>query len=343
MTIDHVVELLDSEALLGFLAGKGIDVSRPIWAVDVVDETRAMLTLRARSASHDLIVRRPTHGRQGASAQDVFREYKILTAVRAAGLPVPRTLAASVDSGIVGTPFIVSEYVDGVPMRTADDLYGLPNEAIVSAVSNLVEVLASLHGIDVVAAGLSDLDRTKDHMVREVDRCRRAWEQVGNREHPLVVALARRLSTIAPAASRRSIVHGDFWVGTAILDRLTSSRVKAIRGWDDCGIGDPLSDLASMCAYHHPAINTMLGQRAASTSPRMPATEQVLTAYAAASGRSIEHWPFHLALAYFKLAVRAQERALDNPGDLDRRGLDGPPDPVLMLLDTAFSTAHDSS
>lgn len=67
-----------------------------------------------------------------------------------------------------------------------------------------------------------------------------------------------------------------------------------------------MTDVALMCAYRHPAFDSVLGTPAAWTSPRLPTPEQLADHYSAASGRDLEHWGFFLGLAYLKIAVIAE-------------------------------------
>jgi aminoglycoside phosphotransferase (APT) family kinase protein len=61
-----------------------------------------------------------------------------------------------------------------------------------------------------------------------------------------------------------------------------------------------------MCVYRHPALDLVLGEPAARTSPRLPSADDLAQRYTVASGRELVHWNFYLALANFKLAVIAE-------------------------------------
>jgi aminoglycoside phosphotransferase (APT) family kinase protein len=60
-----------------------------------------------------------------------------------------------------------------------------------------------------------------------------------------------------------------------------------------------------MCVYRHPAFDLVIGEPSAWTSPRLPEIATLGAAYEAVGGVQLAHWDFHLALAYFKLAVIA--------------------------------------
>jgi aminoglycoside phosphotransferase (APT) family kinase protein len=60
-----------------------------------------------------------------------------------------------------------------------------------------------------------------------------------------------------------------------------------------------------MCAYRHPALDLVQGKPSSWTSARLPSPHTLAGQYEAAGGASLADWDFHLALAYFKIAVIA--------------------------------------
>jgi aminoglycoside phosphotransferase (APT) family kinase protein len=101
-------------------------------------------------------------------------------------------------------------------------------------------------------------------------------------------------------------VHGDFRIDNTLLALDEASPVKAIVDWELSTIGDPVADVALMCVYRHPALNLILGGPAAWTSQRLPSVDDLAALYETQASVRLENWEFHLALAYFKLAVIAQ-------------------------------------
>lgn len=75
--------------------------------------------------------------------------------------------------------------------------------------------------------------------------------------------------------------------------------------WELSTIGDPVADVAMMCAYRHPAFDQIVGVPSAWTSDRLPDVGALAEAYEAAGGVPPVDWDFHLALAYFKVAAIA--------------------------------------
>jgi aminoglycoside phosphotransferase (APT) family kinase protein len=69
-------------------------------------------------------------------------------------------------------------------------------------------------------------------------------------------------------------------------------------------LGDPLTDVALLLAYHHLAqLDTGHAAADAANAPGFLSAEETLARYAERSGRDLTDLGFHLGLAYFKIAV----------------------------------------
>lgn len=99
-------------------------------------------------------------------------------------------------------------------------------------------------------------------------------------------------------------MHGDYRVDSTLVD-VTARRVVAVVDRELSTIGDPVADVAMMCACRHPALDPILGQPSAWTSDRLPRPTALAEAYERAGGVPLAHWSFHLALAFFKIGVIA--------------------------------------
>ncbi len=70
-------------------------------------------TFLLRTPGRALRARRKPPGKLLPSAHAVDREYRVITALRGAGIPVARTYALCEDEAVIGTAFYIMEYVDG--------------------------------------------------------------------------------------------------------------------------------------------------------------------------------------------------------------------------------------
>jgi aminoglycoside phosphotransferase (APT) family kinase protein len=169
---------------------------------------------------------------------------------------------------------------------------------------------------------------------------------VKTRELPDAVALRVALSDAVPRQSAASLVHGDFRIDNTILDSAEPGRVRAVVDWELSTLGDPLTDVALMCAYRAPIFDLVLGARAAWTSERMPSAEALAQSYATASGLDLENWSFYLALANFKLGVIGEgitHRALQgsDPGSAAQRAADATPEFMAAGLRVLKEAGND--
>lgn len=66
-----------------------------------------------------------------------------------------------------------------------------------------------------------------------------------------------------------------------------------------------MADVALMCVYREPALDSILGFPAAWTSERIPPADGLANRYERAGGVPLADWDFWMALSSYKLAVIA--------------------------------------
>lgn len=290
--------------LATFLEDAGEVVAGPLTAT-LLTGGRSNLTYRLTAGDTSWVMRRPPHGGVIESAHDVAREFRVVHGLQSTPVPVARTVALDVEGAVLGDPCAVVSFVDGQTARSQTDVDGWPDDDFDRCADGLVVALAALHAVDPVAAGIGDFGRHDGYAARQVRRWSGQWEKVGasdERADRLLAWLAERL----PEQSRVSIVHGDYRVDNVLLDRADPGRVLAIVDWELSTLGDPVADVATMCAYRHEALDQVLGLRAAWTSPRFPSADDLRQRYASTTGSDLPAFDFYLALAFYKLAVIAQ-------------------------------------
>ncbi len=285
---------------------------------------RSNLTYRLDDGGTTWVLRMPPRTGRTPSAHDVAREYRLTKALADSGTPVARPLLLCEDEQVIGAPFTVVEHVAGATIRTATDLDQLDDQAVATVSRRLIDALAALHRVDPELVGLADFARSDGYAARQLRRWGGQWELIGDDSHALAAReLSRRLGANVPAQGTTSIVHGDYRIDNVILtlDADEDPRVAAVVDWELSTLGDPVADVAMMCAYRDPVFDLIVGEPSAWTSPRLPDVTSLAQAYATAGGVPLRDWEFHLALAYFKLAViaagiahRARVGAATGPG-----------------------------
>lgn len=298
---------LDEAQLAGvgqFLLDHGETVTGELGAT-LIAGGRSNLTYRIHDDASAWVLRRPPRGGLTPSAHDIGREYRVNRALQRTAVPVARTIGHQPESPELGSQFSVVAYVHGQTVQTAAHLERLTDDEIEACVNSLVATLVALHGVDHVAAGLEGFGHTQGYGARQLRRWSGQWEHM-NAESADADSLLRLLGERVPEQSSCSVVHGDFRVDNTILDPEDIGKVVAVVDWELSTLGDPVADVAMMCAYRHPALDVILGAPAAWTSPRLPSAPDLAGRYERLSGRSLSEWDFYLALAYYKLAVIAE-------------------------------------
>jgi aminoglycoside phosphotransferase (APT) family kinase protein len=249
------------------------------------------------------VLRRPPLSGVLPSAHDMAREHRIIAALAATDVPVPRAFGLCDDESVTGAPFYVMEHVDGVVPRdeaTVVATFGLAERAAASTA--LVDALVALHRVEPEAVGLGQLGRGHGYVERQLARWRRQWEQSRTRELPAVEEVHRRLTARVPAQERVAIVHGDYRLDNLILS--PAGEVRAVIDWELSTLGDPRADLGLLLVYWAEADDEMLPLGTAPTRlPGFPTRAEVAAAYADGAGRSTDDLEFFVALGYWKLAV----------------------------------------
>lgn len=89
----------------------------------------------------------------------MLREHRVLSALAASSVPVPRVLGLCIHEDVLGVPFYLMEDVPGTVVRSAADAAALTVPQRESLSAQLPTVLATLHDVDPRMVGLADFGR----------------------------------------------------------------------------------------------------------------------------------------------------------------------------------------
>jgi aminoglycoside phosphotransferase (APT) family kinase protein len=264
-----------------------------------------VVTPEGGSADDAVILRRPPTGAVLATAHDMVREHRVISALGPTAVPVPRTLHLCTDTDVLGAPFYVMERVLGVhvvselPPGYADE----PAERRAIG-EGLIDVLADLHSVDHVAVGLEDFGRPEGFMARQVRRWTKQWDATRDRDRPGLDALAARLAETVPETQRSGIVHGDYRLDNCLLDPGTPGRIKAVLDWEMSTVGDPLADLGMLHVYWPQTGEDLPATQSSVTALRgFPSRADVAERYATRTGTDLSELNWYVGFAYFKFAA----------------------------------------
>lgn len=308
---------VDLSALHAFLVSSGVECSGPLRA-DTIPGSSSIDNIIVFDDSSTWILRRPEAVAPIFMRGNIFRDFETLRALWGTDVPVPRPVISCTDPSRLGFSFTMVQYVPGLTLRNESDLLSVGGPAVIDrCVDNLVQVLADVHSVDpgTVAFGAAELPA--DHLVKQAHWWRDHWNQCGFTDTAHagdVQLLQERLIASAPPPADTSLIHGQFRIDNAILAGFDATVVRGIVDWKGAAVSDPLTDVALMCAYRNPiADHTYENQPTSWSDPMVVSADEIAQRYSRASGRELDHWPFHMALAYLKLttlaAVRQQYRA----------------------------------
>jgi aminoglycoside phosphotransferase (APT) family kinase protein len=268
------------------------------FTAEVIGGGRSNLTYVVTDGRTRLVLRRPPLGLVLPSAHDMAREYRVIAALSAIGFPVPRPRLLCTDPDVIGAPFYLMSYVDGVVLRGGPDQPPVTEAGARACGERLVDLLLDLHRVDHRAVGLEGFGQPDGYLERQVRRWRKQWERSRTRELPLLDEVTGALLGNLPVSARAGIVHGDYRLDN-VLFAPDLQRVNAVLDWEMATVGDPLADVGLLVVY------TDLGARGLiAPLPRgFPTGRDLAERYATASGVPLDRLDWYVALGDYKLAV----------------------------------------
>jgi aminoglycoside phosphotransferase (APT) family kinase protein len=238
---------VDAERV-GAWFGTNVAGVRPPLTFELIAGGRSNLTYRVADESGQLcVLRRPPLGGVLATAHDMGREHRIISALAPSDVPVPRAVAFCDDVAVNDAPFYVMELVEGQVWRDKTAAEHASVAARRRAAEDIADVLARIHLVDVDAVGLGDLGRKEDYIGRQLRRWSRQWSESKTRELPVVDDVHRTLVANIPEQGPATIVHGDYRLDNCLVG--PDGAVRAVLDWELCTLGDPLADLGLLLVY----------------------------------------------------------------------------------------------
>jgi len=274
------------------------------------------------------VLRRPPTGAVLATAHDMSREHRILSALAETEVPVPRTLALCRDESVNEAPFYVMDYVEGAVLTGPEEASReVPEENRHRLGMHVIQILAHLHNIEPDDVGLGDLGRREAYLSRQLKRWKTQWEKSKTRELDVMDEAHRILETRMPEQQGAAIVHGDFRFGNFLSDG-AKGKIKAVLDWELCTLGDPMADVGYlMNDWNQPedvrpsASGT--GQSATSCGG-FPSREELLEQYEKLTGNDTSQVDYYRAFQYWRLAAivegvlsRYKKGVMGNAADTD--------------------------
>ncbi len=252
-----------------------------------------------------VVIRRPPQGELLPKAHDMHREFRIIEALHPIGIPVARPLAYCDDADVCDRHFYVMSKVDGAALYSAAETAARLDPAARARVGPaFIGVLADLHRVDPVAAGLGDLGRHEGYVARQLRTWYGSWVasvEAAGYDDDRVHALHDRLSAAIPEQGPARVVHGDYGVHNTIID--DAGGVVAVLDWEIATLGDPLADFAyALNAWAEPDDDPADRPDAPTTLPGFASRQDLLRVYAERTGADLSELAYYRAFNALKTA-----------------------------------------
>ena len=268
---------------------------------------RSNLTYVVRDAGgRAWALRRPPLGERLASAHDMEREHRIVSALATTAVPVPPVAGHCDDDSVIGAPFYVMDFVEGPILRSKEEAELFPDHGDRRLIGErVIDTLVDIHSVDPHSVGLGDLGKKHDYVARQLRRWHGQWEKSKTGEVALVDEVHDRLAARIPEQGAATLVHGDYRLDNMILS--ASGEVAAVVDWELCTLGDPLADVGMLLVYWGAEGDALMPlMEPATIAPGFPDRDQVKSRYAERSGRDLSEIDFYVALGLWKLAIILQ-------------------------------------
>jgi aminoglycoside phosphotransferase (APT) family kinase protein len=248
------------------------------------------------------VLRRKPPGKLLPSAHAVDREYRVITALRAVGIPVARSYALCEDDGVIGTAFYIMEYVEGRVLWD-QGLPGLQPAERAAIYAELNRVIAALHQVDYAAAGLSDYGKPGNYLARQIARWSKQYRASETEKIEAMERLMEWLPQHIPADDETRVVHGDYRLDNVIFHR-TEPRILAVLDWELSTLGHPLADFSYHCMSWRLAPGEFRGIAGLDLNALgIPGEEEYVAMYCRRTGRArIDNWDYYIAYNMFRLS-----------------------------------------
>ena len=252
--------------------------------------------------NREMVLRKQPAATLLPSAHAIDREYRVMQALAASDLPVPKLIFYHENRDLLGTPFYLMERLQGrvFPNCELPGMEPAERRAIYLA---MAETMARLHQVDWALVGLSDYGRQGGYFSRQIARWSKQWEMSKSAESKDIDRLIPWLRSNLPDESETTISHGDFRLGN-LMFHPTEPRVIAVLDWELSTLGHPLADVAFNCMAWRTLPSEYGGIRGLDLPALgIPSEAEYLRHYYRFSGRHDGVTAFHFAFALFRMAV----------------------------------------
>ncbi len=259
------------------------------------------LTYLLRAGAAEYVLRRAPMGPVPPKAHDMAREYRVLQNIHPHFPAAPKVYLLCEDPSVIGSPFFLMERRRGIILRETDSQdYSASFTTQVSEA--FIDCLIALHAIDIEACGLTALGKPEGFLERQVRGWTERWRRAQTQDNPEMADIIQWLAAGIPTSPAATIVHNDFKLDNLMMNAQDPGKIEAVLDWEMTTLGDPLADLGLALCYWE--LGSSSGRNG---SPGWYTRGQLVSRYAAATGRDVSRLQYYEVLGIFKLAVILQQ------------------------------------
>ena len=309
-------DAFDLEAVRSWLAEHGTDLTGEV-EIQQFGGGASNLTYSLRSATQDLILRRPPVGKKAAGAHDMGREFRIQSALKGPFGLVPDMVAFCEDESVLGSEFYVMQRLDGViPRRDLPAGMQLDEAGARDLCRTFVDTLIKLHRVDTSIPEIAAMGKGSGYVERQITGWSTRYRNAITDDAPGFESVMGWLAERMPADVANCVIHNDFRFDNVVLDRgILAGEQPAIIGvldWEMATLGDPLMDLGGTLSYWVTPEDDegfQLVRRQPSNVPGMFDRAEFVDYYCEQMGYTVspEQWKFYEVYGLFRFAVIAQQ------------------------------------
>lgn len=264
--------------------------SNPIWRIE--------------ADSGRYILRTQPAGQLLKSAHALDREYRVISALAGSEVPVAATHVLCSDLEVIGVQFYLMDFVDGCVHRDVQ-LPELPVAERATIYASAIDMLATIHRVDLNALGLSDFGRPGHYFERQLHRWSTQYHSALPEGDPTVDRLIKALQQAMPADDEASVLlHGDSRLDNLMFDQ-DGRRIVAVFDWELSTLGHPLADLGQFLAVQELPPDYLLPGLAGLDRRVLgiPSADEQAQRYFENMGRAPVNLRFYKAFAMFRQAA----------------------------------------
>jgi aminoglycoside phosphotransferase (APT) family kinase protein len=245
----------------------------------------------------------PTHAVSDKAASGISREFAAVSAL-SGHASVPQPIAFCSDSTILGQPFALLEFIDGVTITEQfPEAYGAGAAGAIG--TSLMKTLAAIHRVDTAKLEAEGFGRPAGFARRQVERWLKVRSEHAVRELRLLDEIGAQLVATVPAEGKPSIIHCDFHLDNC-LSVPTRPEVRAVIDWEMATLGDPLIDVGLCLFFWKRDPAAPLGfsfVQGVSNHAEAPERNALAEIWARASDRDIDTLAWHIVFSAWRLAA----------------------------------------